>query len=891
MAQVIGGMDRNLAGFACAWLLLGSTSPVLGQGGGGAASASAEFGLARQFESKVAPLLMKHCLDCHGATSQRGRLDLSRKHAAFAGGENGTAIVPGKPDESLLWLYVESDEMPKGRKSLSDSDKQLLRQWIEAGAVWPVEAIGEAAARERGVAENWLRRLTVDEYIETVRSAVGIDIERDAQEQLPPDLRADGFSNTAYNLQVDLSHIEAYARLAQMVAGRLDVAQFAAQFSQRRNLNDAAMRELIGGMGKWLLRGPLEEHETAAFLRISHAVAAEGGNYDEAVRLLVEAMLQSPRFLYRIERQAALGGAPQLDGYSLASRLSYILWGGPPDKELMRAADAGELADRGQIERQVQRMLQDPRAIRRSSRFLVDWIYLDRMNHLRPDPQRFPGWNDRLAADMLDETLAFFEEVAWNQKRPMADLLKAQVTFVTPRLAAHYGLPGSNSVGVGAAPLTSGAARSASSGLVAFYSFDEGNGVTVRDTSGAGESLGLKIENPAAVVWAEDGLRVRAPTVIGAAKPPTRLIAAVKRSNAITLEAWITPADTAQSGPARIVTLSSGTGVRNLTLGQDGDTFDIRLRTTRTDANGLPSLASRRKSATTNRTHVVLTRNAAGRTRLYVHGQEHASREVGGNLSNWDGGFRLTLANESSKDRPWRGILHQVAIYDRALDPDEVLARSKAGVTGSGPVRYDLSSVPGRGGLLTHGSTLTIGGDQASMVTRGLFILNELLFSGVDNPPPCVDTTPVPTKPGQSQRAIAQERINNQACGGCHSKFEPLAFGLEKFDGVGAYHERDEHDNPLREDGEIQFPGEAKPVAYRSSAELMELLAASPRVKMGITRKVAQFALGRPLVEADMSWIDRIHQASQDRGGTYAAIITAVVISDLVLKPTLTSNP
>jgi hypothetical protein len=884
-------MDRNLARFACAWLLLGLTLPALGQGGGGAAPASADSGLARQFESKVAPLLMKHCLECHGASSKRGRLDLSRKEAAFAGGENGAAIVPGKPDESLLWLYVESDEMPKGRKPLSDSEKQRLRQWIEAGAVWSVEAIGEAAARDRGVAENWLRRLTVDEYIETVRSAVGIDIQRDARRQLPPDLRADGFSNTAYNLQVDLSHIEAYARLAQIIAARLDAAAFAAQFSQRRELNDAAMRELIGGMGKWLLRGPLEEHEIAAFLRISRAVAAEGGNYDETVRLLVEAMLQSPRFLYCIERQTGADGSPQLDGYSLASRLSYILWGGPPDRELMRAAEAGELSDRNRIERHVQRMLQDPRAIRRSSRFLYDWIYLERMNHLRPDPQQFPGWNDRLAADMLDETLAFFEEVAWNQKRPMADLLKAQVTFVTPRLAAHYGLPGSKLVGVGATPSTSGADQNAASGLVALYSFDEGSGATVRDTSGAGESLDLSIENPAAVVWADDGLRVRAPTVIGAAKPPTRLVTAVKKSNAITLEAWITPADTAQNGPARILTLSSGTGARNFTLGQDGNTFDVRLRTTRTDANGLPSLASRRNSATTNRTHVVLTRNAAGRARLYVHGQEHASREVGGNLSNWDGGFRLTLANESSKDRPWRGILHQVAIYDRALDSDEVLARSKAGVTGSGPVRYDLSSVPGRGGLLTHGSTLTIGGDEASMVTRGLFILNELLYSGVENPPPCADTTPVPTKPGQSQRAIALQRINNQACNSCHSKFEPLAFGLEKFDGLGAYHEQDEHGNQLREDGEIHFPDEEQPVAYRSSAELMELLAASPRVKMGITRKVAQFALGRPLVEADMPWIDRIHQESQDRGGTYAAIITAVVMSDLVLKPDLNSSP
>ncbi len=168
------------------------------------------------------------------------------------------------------------------------------------------------------------------------------------------------------------------------------------------------------------------------------------------------------------------------------------------------------------------------------------------------------------------------------------------------------------------------------------------------------------------------------------------------------------------------------------------------------------------------------------------------------------------------------------------------------------------------------------------MVTRGLFVLNDLLFSEVGDPPPGLDTTPVPTSPGRTHRAIATERIESVSCGGCHARFEPLAFGLEKFDGLGSFHERDEHGNELREDGEILFPGDAEPVSYSNSHEMMNLLASSDRVQQCLTRKVVQFALGRPLVASDAAEIRAIHQASQKNGGTYRSLMVALVKSDLV---------
>jgi len=216
-------------------------------------------------------------------------------------------------------------------------------------------------------------------------------------------------------------------------------------------------------------------------------------------------------------------------------------------------------------------------------------------------------------------------------------------------------------------------------GLISVYDFAEGNGRIIHDRSGSDEPIDLMIETPNSVRWSKGTLTVVSSASIVSPKSAKRLVEAVRKSNALTIEAWVTPASTDQTGPARIVSLSSNPSVRNLTLGHDNHVYDVRLRTTSTDGNGNPSTAAPAKSLTTALTHVVFTRDSTGAAAIFVNGEQVVSKLVGGDLSNWETGHRLSLANEISRDRPWLGQFHFVAIYDRALNGNEVQQNFAAG--------------------------------------------------------------------------------------------------------------------------------------------------------------------------------------------------------------------
>ena len=230
----------------------------------------------------------------------------------------------------------------------------------------------------------------------------------------------------------------------------------------------------------------------------------------------------------------------------------------------------------------------------------------------------------------------------------------------------------------------------AAEGLIGLYDFSEDSGRIIHDRSGNTDPVDLLIETPGSVRWSQETLAVVSSASIVSPKSARRFVAAVRKSNALTVETWITPATAEQSGPARIVSLSSNPSSRNFTLGQDKDFYDVRLRTTGTDENGNPSTAGPAKSLEPELTHVVYARDSSGTAVIFINGKQVVSKAVGGDFSNWDMGHRLSFANEVTRDRPWLGQFHFVAVYDRALTESEVQQHFAAGQT---PVMPASSSV------------------------------------------------------------------------------------------------------------------------------------------------------------------------------------------------------
>ncbi len=210
---------------------------------------------------------------------------------------------------------------------------------------------------------------------------------------------------------------------------------------------DACAHEIIGTLATRAYRRSLSPSEMEE--RLAYYDAAKQDGFETGIRTAIVGILASPHFLFRTDDVAADASAPtaetvyRLNDVELASKLAFFLWSSLPDEELLLLAEAGQLSDPDTLEQQVRRMLADARAETLAADFAYQWLHLNRMDAIRPDPAKFPQTAGRLdpRADFLRE-IGLFVDSIFREDRSVVDLLRANHTFVNETLAWRYGIDG-----------------------------------------------------------------------------------------------------------------------------------------------------------------------------------------------------------------------------------------------------------------------------------------------------------------------------------------------------------------------------------------------------------------------------------------------------------------
>lgn len=203
----------------------------------------------------------------------------------------------------------------------------------------------------------------------------------------------------------------------------------------------ACARQIVSALARRAYRRPVTAADVRSLLNIYEEGLAAGG-FDAGIEKAVRAILVSPDFLFRVETdppRVGPSGTYRLSDVALASRLSFFLWSSIPDEELLNLAAAGRLKDPAELDRQVRRMLADPRSSALATNFAGQWLRLRNVSGTQPNNVKFPNFSDNLRADFVTETEMFFDSIV-RENRGVTELLTADHTFLNERLAKFYSI-------------------------------------------------------------------------------------------------------------------------------------------------------------------------------------------------------------------------------------------------------------------------------------------------------------------------------------------------------------------------------------------------------------------------------------------------------------------
>jgi hypothetical protein len=404
------------------------------------------WGQSGDFRTTLFPILEKaNCRACHNADGVASATRLhfpeadadADKIAAF--GNSLVVLVDRQNLEASLLRRKPTARVPHtgGERIKQNSPEEaVLKAWIgklaqlSGAELTTALKYRELESEGGGAAQDaQMRRLTHSQYNHTVRDLLGDQTAPAAN--FPPEDFVNGFLDQSRGQSLSPLLLEAYSNAAE------NLARSAFRGGDTHGLlsckpSPECGKRFVREFGRKAFRRPLEPAEQQRY----ESLLAKEPDFLKGSQLVVEAMLQSPNFLFWINRASD----PKLKAWATASRLSYSLWDTMPDADLFAAAERGDLATRAGVEKQARRMLSDPRAHESLDEFVSQWLRFDRLTTASKDRRKFPYFTRETANAMLTEARTFVSDLVWNDGNFM-DLFMANYGYVSPELARIYGVP------------------------------------------------------------------------------------------------------------------------------------------------------------------------------------------------------------------------------------------------------------------------------------------------------------------------------------------------------------------------------------------------------------------------------------------------------------------
>ncbi len=409
------------------WLLL-SICFALAQAG---ESDAARFDFGRD----VKPLLAKYCYGCHGVAKQKGGIDLEKY-------VDQRAIQRGVSQWQEVLRAIEQNEMPpeSAKEQPTTAERELMQGWLS----YALNNINENDL-PKDPGHVVLHRLTRREYNNTIRDLLGVS--GSPADVFPEDAGGGGgFENNADTLFIPPIMVEKMLiALAEVFGQAKPERLFTVQpkDDKPRSQQDAA-KEILTDFARRAFRHPVPAVEIGRYLKVYDAAVKKEINHQDSLKLAMKSVLMSPNFIYRIENQRPFPAAYEITSYEMAVRLSYFIWASMPDEELFTAAAAGKLQDVAEIERQVLRMLKDPKAQELGASFVPQWLKTDELSRGRksPDVGKYgKQFTESLRDSMCAEPTEFFNALI-TKNRSVLDLIDSDYLWVNEELARFYGISG-----------------------------------------------------------------------------------------------------------------------------------------------------------------------------------------------------------------------------------------------------------------------------------------------------------------------------------------------------------------------------------------------------------------------------------------------------------------